>query len=94
MQECPEDIPTGSYSTLGHAFLSFFTLCFMQERPEDIPTGELPRTLLLVADRRLCNQVTPGTRVTIIGIYSTFKVDLGLRAMRSHRRRNVTMLTL
>ena len=44
-----------------------------QERPEDIPTGELPRTLLLVADRLLASTVTPGTRVTVVGIYSTFK---------------------
>ena len=48
-----------------------------QERPEDIPTGELPRTLLLVADRLLANTVTPGTRVTVVGIYSTFKARGG-----------------
>ena len=43
----------------------------LQERPEDIPTGELPRTVLLVADRGLVNKVTPGTRVVVTGIYCT-----------------------
>ncbi|GFR48027.1 hypothetical protein Agub_g9859 [Astrephomene gubernaculifera] len=45
----------------------------LQEKPEDVPTGELPRTVMLVADRQCCNQVTPGTRVTVTGIYSTYK---------------------
>lgn len=44
-----------------------------QEKPEDVPTGELPRTVMVVADRQCCNIVTPGTRVTITGIYSTYK---------------------
>ncbi|KXZ53157.1 hypothetical protein GPECTOR_7g1049 [Gonium pectorale] len=43
------------------------------EKPEDVPTGELPRTVMVVADRQCCNIVTPGTRVTITGIYSTYK---------------------
>ncbi len=41
-----------------------------------MPTGELPRTVMLVADRHCCNTVTPGTRVTVCGIYSTYKVGL------------------
>jgi hypothetical protein len=48
-----------------------------QEKPEDVPTGELPRTVMVVADRQCCSVVTPGTRVTITGIYSTFKVGWG-----------------
>lgn len=47
----------------------------LQERPEDIPTGELPRTLMMVADRALVNLVTPGTRVVVTGIYSTFRAS-------------------
>jgi DNA replication licensing factor MCM5 len=39
-----------------------------------VPTGELPRTVMLVADRFCVNKVTPGTRVTVTGIYSTFRV--------------------
>ena len=34
----------------------------------------MPRTVQLVVDRTLVNKVTPGTRVGVLGIYSTFKV--------------------
>ncbi|MCQ2820122.1 MAG: hypothetical protein MJ252_22885 [archaeon] len=40
----------------------------IQEAPELIPVGEIPRTYLLYSDRYLVNKVTPGTRVTVIGI--------------------------
>lgn len=52
-------------------FLLF--ICVSQERPEDIPTGELPRTLLMVAERHLVDRVSPGTRVLVTGIYCTFR---------------------
>ncbi|MFH4974638.1 hypothetical protein AB6A40_001347 [Gnathostoma spinigerum] len=42
----------------------------LQENPEDIPQGEMPRHMLLYADRYLVDQVAPGNRVTIVGIYS------------------------
>ena len=45
----------------------------LQERPEDVPTGELPRTLLMVADRHLVGRVSPGTRVRVTGIYCTHR---------------------
>ncbi|MEW5314783.1 MAG: hypothetical protein WDW38_006253 [Sanguina aurantia] len=45
----------------------------LQEKPEDVPTGDLPRTVMLVVDRQLCHTATPGTRVTVMGIYSTFR---------------------
>ncbi len=45
----------------------------LQERPEDIPTGELPRTLLMVADRHLVGRVTPGSRLVVTGIYCTHR---------------------
>jgi len=45
----------------------------LQERPEDVPTGELPRTLLMVADRHLVGRVTPGTRVRVTGVYCTHR---------------------
>lgn len=57
----------------------------MQEKPEDVPTGELPRTVMLVVDRHNCNLVTPGTRVTVTGIYSTFKVRCCTRRAASAR---------
>ena len=45
----------------------------LQELPESVPIGELPRNLLMTCDRYLTNQVVPGTRVTIIGIYSIYQ---------------------
>lgn len=43
-----------------------------QETPDMVPVGEMPRHILLSVDRNLCNTVTPGTRCTIIGVYSIF----------------------
>eukprot|EP00039_Didymoeca_costata_P020257 m.340641 g.340641 ORF g.340641 m.340641 type:complete len:719 (+) comp19435_c0_seq1:149-2305(+) len=45
----------------------------IQELPEAVPTGETPRHLLLATERYLTNRVVPGTRCTIIGIYTTFR---------------------
>ncbi|KAK9916805.1 hypothetical protein WJX75_007272 [Coccomyxa subellipsoidea] len=45
----------------------------LQERPEDVPTGELPRNILLAVDRCMVGTIAPGTRVTAVGIYSTFQ---------------------
>lgn len=33
----------------------------------------MPRTVTIVVDRTLVGTVTPGTRITVLGIYSTFK---------------------
>ncbi|GAB2289125.1 minichromosome maintenance protein 5 [Dionaea muscipula] len=45
----------------------------LQENPEDVPTGELPRNILLSVDRHLVQSIVPGTRLTVIGIYSIFQ---------------------
>ncbi|PON81283.1 DNA replication licensing factor Mcm [Trema orientale] len=45
----------------------------LQENPEDVPTGELPRNMLLSVDRHLVQTIVPGTRLTIIGIYSIYQ---------------------
>lgn len=44
----------------------------LQECPEVVPTGELPRAIMLTADRYLVDRITPGTRVSVIGIASLF----------------------
>jgi DNA replication licensing factor MCM5 len=44
----------------------------LQEAPDLVPVGELPKHILLSADRTLVNQAVPGTRVTVVGIFSTF----------------------
>jgi DNA replication licensing factor MCM5 len=42
----------------------------LQELPEAVPTGEMPRNILLAADRALVGTAIPGTRVTVTGVYS------------------------
>jgi len=45
----------------------------LQESPDMIPVGELPRHAVMSCDRFLTNIVSPGTRVTIMGIYDVFQ---------------------
>eukprot|EP01018_Ginkgo_biloba_P039628 Gb_09107 [translate_table: standard] len=47
----------------------------LQENPEDVPTGELPRNMLLAVDRNLVQSIVPGTRVTVMGIYSIYQAS-------------------
>uniref|UniRef100_A0A0D3FBM1 DNA replication licensing factor MCM5 n=4 Tax=Oryza TaxID=4527 RepID=A0A0D3FBM1_9ORYZ len=47
----------------------------LQENPEDVPTGELPRNMLLSVDRHLVQTIVPGTRLTVIGIYSVYQAS-------------------
>ncbi|CCC69873.1 hypothetical protein NCAS_0D02920 [Naumovozyma castellii] len=44
----------------------------LQEIPELVPVGEMPRNITMSCDRYLTNRVIPGTRVTIVGIYSIY----------------------
>lgn len=45
----------------------------LQEAPDQVPVGELPRHVLISADRYLTNRVVPGTRCTVMGIFSIFQ---------------------
>jgi len=45
----------------------------LQEAPDQVPVGELPRHILLSADRYLTNRVIPGSRCTVIGIFSIYQ---------------------
>lgn len=45
----------------------------LQESPEDVPVGEMPRNMLLTVDRNLTNLAIPGSRCTVIGIYSIYQ---------------------
>lgn len=51
----------------------------LQECPDMVPVGELPRHMLLSADRCLTNRVIPGTRVVITGIFSIFQNKQNVR---------------
>ena len=42
----------------------------LQEAPEEVPTGEMPRHVLISLERRLVDRVSPGTRVSVIGVAS------------------------
>ncbi|KAJ1955649.1 minichromosome maintenance protein 5 [Linderina pennispora] len=45
----------------------------VQEAPDLIPVGELPRHIVMSADRSLTNRVFPGSRVTITGIFTVYQ---------------------
>ena len=45
----------------------------LQEAPDMVPVGELPRHMLLSADRYLTGRVVPGSRIIATGVYSTFQ---------------------
>ncbi|KAF2230890.1 MCM-domain-containing protein [Viridothelium virens] len=45
----------------------------LQEAPDDIPVGELPRHILISADRYLTNRVVPGSRCTVMGVFSIYQ---------------------
>lgn len=43
----------------------------LQEHSDGVPTGEMPRHLGLVVERQLADKVSPGTRISAIGIVGT-----------------------
>jgi DNA replication licensing factor MCM5 len=45
----------------------------LQEAPDQVPVGELPRHIVISADRYLTNRVVPGSRCTIMGVFSIFQ---------------------
>ncbi|KAJ9112640.1 hypothetical protein QFC19_000660 [Naganishia cerealis] len=59
----------------------------LQEAPDMVPVGELPRHMILQAERYLTGQVVPGSRMIATGIYSTYapaksKTNAGAPALR------------
>lgn len=56
----------------------------LQEAPDMVPVGELPRHMMLQAERYLTARVVPGSRIVATGIYSTFAPQ---SKNVSHRRR-------
>ena len=42
----------------------------LQENPEEVPAGEMPRTMMLCVDRKLVQKIAPGTRVSVVGVYT------------------------
>ncbi|TFY60482.1 hypothetical protein EVG20_g7401 [Dentipellis fragilis] len=59
----------------------------LQEAPDMVPVGELPKHIVLSADRYLTGQVVPGSRVIATGMYSAFQTaknkSAGAAALRT-----------
>ncbi|KEF63587.1 minichromosome maintenance protein 5 (cell division control protein 46) [Exophiala aquamarina CBS 119918] len=47
----------------------------LQEAPDQVPVGELPRHILISADRYLTNRVIPGSRCTVMGVFSIYQAN-------------------
>ena len=45
----------------------------LQEAPDQVPVGELPRHIVVSADRYLTNRVVPGSRCTVMGVFSIYE---------------------
>ncbi|EJD04350.1 MCM-domain-containing protein [Fomitiporia mediterranea MF3/22] len=70
----PKDCPLDPYLIVhGKSTFSDHQTLKLQEAPDMVPVGELPRHILLSADRYLTGKVVPGSRVIATGIYSTYE---------------------
>ncbi|KAH0848120.1 hypothetical protein AYO21_07045 [Fonsecaea monophora] len=49
----------------------------LQEAPDQVPVGELPRHIAVSADRYLTNRVVPGSRCTVMGVFSIYQQNKG-----------------
>ena len=70
MMKCPLDP-----FVIVHELSSFINVqsLKLQECPEDLPVGELPKHIILSMENALIDQITPGKRAIITGIFSTFQ---------------------
>ncbi|WVO14105.1 hypothetical protein L204_101733 [Cryptococcus depauperatus] len=69
----PKDCPLDPYVILHDRchFVDQQTIK-LQEAPDMVPVGELPRHMMLHAERYLTGRVVPGSRIIATGIYSTY----------------------
>jgi DNA replicative helicase MCM subunit Mcm2 (Cdc46/Mcm family) len=75
-KECPMDPYIIVHSK---SMFSDHQILKLQEAPDMVPVGELPRHMLLSADRYLTGQVVPGSRVIATGVYSTYSSGKDVR---------------
>ncbi|KAJ1428371.1 MCM2/3/5 family-domain-containing protein [Ochromonadaceae sp. CCMP2298] len=66
----------------------------LQESPEVVPTGEMPRNIMISVDRRLVDKVTPGTRVSVIGISSLYNSGGRVKSSAANPLRNLFLRVL
>lgn len=66
----------------------------LQESPDDMPAGQTPYTVLLYACANLVDQVQPGERVTITGIYraTPIRVNPKIRNIKSVFRTHIDVV--
>ena len=66
----------------------------LQEAPDLVPVGELPRHIELSADRYLVNKVVPGSRCTVIGVYSIYSSNKNSKSAGAVAIRNAYIRVL
>jgi len=66
----------------------------MQETPESVPEGETPYTIHLCAYEDLVDDVKPGDRVEVIGIYKAMgvRVDASKRTLKNVYRTYIDVI--
>lgn len=66
----------------------------LQESPDDMPAGQTPYTVLLYACANLVDQVQPGERVTVTGIYRStqIRVNPKIRNIKSVLRTHIDVV--
>ena len=74
----PNDCPLDPYFVV-HEKSQFIDqqVIKIQEAPDQVPVGELPRHILVSAERYLTNRVVPGSRCTIMGIFTIYQSKAG-----------------
>lgn len=55
----------------------------LQEAPDQVPVGELPRHIVISADRYLTNRVVPGSRCTVMGVFSIYQSQKSSKSQAS-----------
>lgn len=79
MQENPEVMIVVNERKFDRLLLIYMNVCLVGHvfswLLKDVPTGELPRNMLLSLDRHLVQTIVPGTRLTIMGIYSIYQAS-------------------
>jgi DNA replication licensing factor MCM5 len=83
-QESGTDCPMDPYFVV-HERCQFIDqqVIKLQEAPDQVPVGELPRHILVSADRYLTNRVVPGSRCTVMGVFSIYQPKGGKKGQDS-----------
>jgi DNA replication licensing factor MCM5 len=83
-QEIGNDCPMDPYFVV-HERCQFIDqqVIKLQEAPDQVPVGELPRHILVSADRYLTNRVVPGSRCTVMGVFSIYQPKGGKKGQDS-----------